>query len=155
MMNKRDQFIGKSFTAYHDGTTIIEVVDMDVWWRVNETMTIKTLNNGQVFQGVDYFRIYRKLPWSEKDFCQVFVMYQEGQSDHMAVRLAAPLRNADIDPQRIDNSTDLLGGKRFVSKAGCHNERNYGHCVRCCLCAFVIFKSFSYISINVGCRWQR
>ncbi|KAK3596438.1 hypothetical protein CHS0354_033401 [Potamilus streckersoni] len=125
MMNKRDQFIDKSVTAYHDGMTIIEVVDMDVWWRVNETMTIKTLNNGQVFQGVDYFRIYRKLPWSEKDFCQVFVMYQDGnvrllpitphgldwipfgssiligQSDHMAVRPAAPLRNADIDPKEL------------------------------------------------------
>ncbi|KAK3609412.1 hypothetical protein CHS0354_001342 [Potamilus streckersoni] len=125
VMNKRDLALDKSVTAYNNGMTIIEVVDVDMWWRVNETMTLKTLNNGRVFQGVDYFRIYRKIPWSEKDFCQVFVMYQDGnvrllpitphgldwipfgssiligQSDHMAVRPAAPLRNADVDPKEL------------------------------------------------------
>ncbi|KAK3579227.1 hypothetical protein CHS0354_033296 [Potamilus streckersoni] len=125
VMDKRGQVIDQSLMAYYDGMTIIEVVDMDVWWRVNETMTLKTLNNGRVFQGVDYFRIYRKIPWSEKDFCQVFVMYQDGnvrllpitphgldwipfgssiligQSDHMAFRPAAPLRHADIDPKEL------------------------------------------------------
>ncbi|KAL3877042.1 hypothetical protein ACJMK2_034798 [Sinanodonta woodiana] len=138
VMNKRDMAMDQSMKVYNDGMTIIEVVDMDIWWRVNETMTIRILNDGKVFQGVDYFRIYRKIPWSEKDFCQVFVMYQDGnvrllpitphgldwipfgssiligQSDHMAVRPAAPLRHADIDPKELTIQLAYLDGS-FLS----------------------------------------
>ncbi|KAL3877040.1 hypothetical protein ACJMK2_034796 [Sinanodonta woodiana] len=138
VMNKRGLAMDQSMMVYYDGMTIIEVVDIDAWWRVNETMTLKTLNDGRVFQGVDYFRIYRKIPWSENNFCQVFVMYQDGnvrllpitphgldwipfgssiligQSDPMAVRPAAPLRNADIDPKELTIQLAYLDGS-FLS----------------------------------------
>ncbi|KAL3877037.1 hypothetical protein ACJMK2_034793 [Sinanodonta woodiana] len=125
VLNNRDLVMDDSIMVYFDSITIIEVVHMDVWWRVNETMTIKILNDDRIFQGVDYFRIYRKIPWSENGYCQVFVMYQDGNvrllpitpygldwipfgssiligpSDPMAVRPAAPLRQAEIDPKEL------------------------------------------------------
>ncbi|KAL3877035.1 hypothetical protein ACJMK2_034791 [Sinanodonta woodiana] len=136
VMNNRGQVVDQSLMVYNDSMTKIEVVDMDIWWRVNETMTLKTLSDGRVFQGVDYFRIYRKIPWSENDFCQVFVMYQDGnvrlllghnrvdnfhrvpnprQSDHMAVRPAAPLRHAEIDPKELTIKLTYLDGSFFLS----------------------------------------
>ncbi|KAL3877039.1 hypothetical protein ACJMK2_034795 [Sinanodonta woodiana] len=138
VMNKRGLAMDQSMMVYNDGMTIIDVVDIDAWWRVNETMTLKTLNDGRVFQGVDYFRIYRKIPWSENNFCQVFVMYQDGnvrllpitphgldwipfgssiligQSDHMALRPAAPVRHADIDPKELTIELTYLDGS-FLS----------------------------------------
>ncbi|KAL3877036.1 hypothetical protein ACJMK2_034792 [Sinanodonta woodiana] len=138
VMNNRDLAMDQSTTVYSDSMTVIEVVDMDVWWRVNETMTLKTLNDGRVFQGVDYFRIYRKIPWSKNNFCQVFVMYQDGnvrllpitphgrdwipfgssiligQSDHMDVRPAAPLRQVEIDPKELTIKLAYLDGS-FLS----------------------------------------
>ncbi|KAL3832618.1 hypothetical protein ACJMK2_024248 [Sinanodonta woodiana] len=120
----RELAYDQSEFAYHDGMTTIEVVKVDGWWRINETMTLQLTHNGQVFNGIDYFRIYKYTPWSE-DMFQVFVMYQDGnirlnpitpdgldwtpfgssillgQSDITAVRPAAALRHVDIDPKEL------------------------------------------------------
>ncbi|KAL3877033.1 hypothetical protein ACJMK2_034789 [Sinanodonta woodiana] len=140
VMNKRGLAMDQSMMVYDDGMTIIEVVHMDLWWRINETMTLKTLNDDRVFQRVDYFRIYRKIPWSENNFCQVFVMYQDGNvrllpitphgldwipfgssilighSDPMAVRPAAPLRHAEIDPKELTIKLTYLDGSFLFLK---------------------------------------
>ena len=47
----------KSTEIYNDGVTIIETVDIDMWWRINETMTVM-LDNGNIFGNANYFRIH-------------------------------------------------------------------------------------------------
>lgn len=65
---------------YDDGITVIEAVDIDMWWRINETMTVSVMNprGTLTFDGVDYIRVYRRIPWSNNAFAQIFVMYQDG-----------------------------------------------------------------------------
>ncbi|KAL3832619.1 hypothetical protein ACJMK2_024249 [Sinanodonta woodiana] len=123
--NRRSMAMDQTTIVYQDGITILEVVDVDGWWRMNETMTLKTTHNGKIFQGVDYFRIYRKTPWSKPGFCQVFIMYQDGnmrllpitpngldwipfgssilmgQSDPTSIIPFAALLHVDVDPKEL------------------------------------------------------
>ncbi|KAH3847775.1 hypothetical protein DPMN_090106 [Dreissena polymorpha] len=64
--------------VYDDGTTKIEVVELDLWWRVNQSMTVNISNTGRIDHGVHYFRVYHRVPWSADRWSQVFVMYQDG-----------------------------------------------------------------------------
>ncbi|KAH3856707.1 hypothetical protein DPMN_099300 [Dreissena polymorpha] len=64
--------------VYNDGKTAIEVVKVDLWWRVNQTMAVTISNADRTDHGVHYFRVYQRVPWSSDSWCQVFVMYQDG-----------------------------------------------------------------------------
>ena len=124
-MMRRWQKGDASHTLYEDSNTIIEAVDVDFWWRINETMTITLLNSGKTFDHADYFRIYRRIPWSDDGWSQVYVMYQDGnirlltktphgldwipfgssvivgQTDPTESRPVAPIVHVDIDPIRL------------------------------------------------------
>ena len=117
-----------SHKLYEDSNTIIEAVDVDFWWRINETMTITLTSSGETFDHADYFRIYRRLPWSDNGWSQIYVMYQDGnirlltktphgldwipfgssvivgQTDISEARPVAPIVHLDIDPVRLHMS---------------------------------------------------
>ena len=123
-MTRRKLNNDKSTEIYNDGVTIIEAVDIDTWWRINETMTV-VLDNGDVFGNVDYFRFYQRLPWTKDGFSQVFVMYQDGnvrllpvtphgldwipfgssvllgQTDPHLTRPSAPISHININPKSL------------------------------------------------------
>lgn len=112
-------------TIFDDGMTVIEGVDMDMWWRINETMTVM-LDNGNIFGNVDYLRIYQKVPWSYSGYSQVFVIYQDGnvrllpmtphgldwvpfgssvllgQSDPHSNRPSAPIAHINVNPMNLN-----------------------------------------------------
>ena len=124
-MFKRHIEYDKSVQVFSDGMTIIEAVDMDMWWRINETMTL-ILDNGKIFGNVDYFRVYQRVPWSYNGFSQVFVMYQDGnvrllpvtphgldwvpfgssvllgQTDPHSSRPSAPIAHVNINPANLN-----------------------------------------------------
>ncbi|KAH3847738.1 uncharacterized protein LOC127873686 [Dreissena polymorpha] len=64
--------------VYNDGKTVIEVVKVDLWWRVNQSMTVTISNTGRTDYGVHFFRVYQRVPWLSDGWSQVFVMYQDG-----------------------------------------------------------------------------
>ena len=124
-MLKRDIAADTWKTIFDDGMTVIEGVDMDMWWRINESMTIM-LDNGNIFGNVDYLRIYQKVPWSRySGYAQVFVIYQDGnvrllpmtphgldwvpfgssvllgQSDPHLNRPSAPISHINVDPAKL------------------------------------------------------
>ena len=112
---------------YDDGITVIEAVNIDMWWRINETMTVTVsrTSGAKTFDDVNYIRVYRRIPWSNNDFAQIFVMYQDGnirllpitphgldwipfgssvilgQTDPSAVRPCAPISHLNIEPDGL------------------------------------------------------
>ncbi|KAL4231367.1 hypothetical protein ACF0H5_008946 [Mactra antiquata] len=122
-MRMRQLVDDKSRTIFQDGTTVIEGVDMDLWWRVNETMTVTVAN--KTFDNIDYIRIYQRVPWTASLVSQVFVLYQDGnvrllpitphgldwipfgssviigQTDPLSPRPSAPINHLDIDPDNL------------------------------------------------------
>ena len=124
-MFKRDIAPDKWTTIFDDGMTVIEGVDMDMWWRINETMTVM-FDNGNIFGNIEYLRIYQKVPWSYSGYAQVFVIYQDGnvrllpmtphgldwvpfgssvllgQSDPHSNRPSAPISHINIDPMKLN-----------------------------------------------------
>ena len=76
-MRKRYIIADKSTELYNDGMVIIEGVDYDMWWRINETMTVM-IDKDNLYDNVDYLRIYQRSPWTSDGFSQVFVIYQDG-----------------------------------------------------------------------------
>ncbi|XP_045187415.1 uncharacterized protein LOC123545163 [Mercenaria mercenaria] len=124
-MYKRTLKPDKSTTLYTDGVTIIEGVNIDMWWRTNETMSV-TIKGDKQFHEVDYIRIYRRVPWTESDFSQIFVLYQDanvrllpttpqgfdyipfgssviiGQTNPLSNRPCAPISHLDIDPNLLE-----------------------------------------------------
>ncbi|XP_053394088.1 uncharacterized protein LOC123524752 [Mercenaria mercenaria] len=124
-MYKRTLKPDKSTLLYTDGVTIIEGVDKDMWWRINETMSVTIKGGKQTFNDVDYIRIYRRVPWTDVDFSQIFVLYQDanvrllpttphgfdyipfgssviiGQTNPLSDRPFAPISHVDIDPNLL------------------------------------------------------
>lgn len=66
------------FHMYDDGEHLVEGADIDFWWLINKTMTVRILDTGEEFHEADYFRIYSRIPWTGHDFAQIFVIYQDG-----------------------------------------------------------------------------
>ena len=114
-----------TFHMYNDGKYLMEGADIDFWWLINQTMSFRILDTGELFPAVDYFRIYSKIPWSKDLFSQIFVMYQDGyvrllpvsphgidwipfgssiligQSEIDAVRPSAPIKHIDISMEDL------------------------------------------------------
>lgn len=65
-------------SIYKDDNTIIEVVFSDFWWLNPDSMSVH-LTNGQTYNNISYFRIYRPIPWNS-GYAQVFVLYQDGNA---------------------------------------------------------------------------
>ena len=68
----------RAFHMYNDGENLVEGADIDFWWLINKTMTIRILDTGETFHEADSFRIYSRIPWTKHNFAQVFVIYQDG-----------------------------------------------------------------------------
>ena len=107
-MRKRYIRDDKSTEIFNDGMTIIEGVDYDMWWRINETMTVM-IDNKNLYGNVDYLRIYQRSPWTHNGFSQVFVIYQDGN-----------IRLLPMTPHGLDwvpfGSSVLLGQTDLHSK---------------------------------------
>jgi len=54
-------------------------VIVDKWWRPDEAMTIHVVG-GDTLTGAHYFQLYHKVPDTESDFQQVFVLYEDGNA---------------------------------------------------------------------------
>lgn len=115
----------QSITLYKDEQTVIEGVDIDMWWRINETMSVTIADQGQTFNGIDYIQIYQRVPWTKDGFSQVFVLYQDanvrllpttphgldwipfgssviiGQTNPLSNRPCAPISHLTIDPNSL------------------------------------------------------
>ncbi|KAL4231368.1 hypothetical protein ACF0H5_008947 [Mactra antiquata] len=113
---------GKTTILFQDQTTVIEGVDMDMWWRTNETMNVILTNKKESFTNVDFLRIYQRVPWTDASLSQTFVLYQDGnvrllpltphgldwipfgssvligQTDLHSTRPSAPISHLHIDP---------------------------------------------------------
>lgn len=126
-MKNRYMHPDRNKKIYDDGITVIEAVDIDMWWRINETMTVTVVRDqgAKTFHDVDYIRVYRRVPWSNNDFSQIFVMYQDGnirllpitphgldwipfgssvilgQTEPSAVRPSAPISHLNIEPDGL------------------------------------------------------
>ncbi|XP_060556794.1 uncharacterized protein LOC132717358 [Ruditapes philippinarum] len=124
-MFKRPMRNDQSTTLYKDGATVIEGVDVDMWWRINETMCATVKGVPTTFSNIDYLRIYRRVPWTVNGFSQVFVLYQDanirllpttphgldwipfgssviiGQTDPLSNRPYSPISHLDIDPDSL------------------------------------------------------
>ncbi|XP_053381026.1 uncharacterized protein LOC123551587 [Mercenaria mercenaria] len=124
-MYKRTLRPDKSTTLYKDEVTVIDGVDIDMWWRINETMSVTIKGEKQTFKDVDYIRISRRETWAEHGFSEVFVLYQDanirllpttphgfdyipfgssviiGQTDPLSNRPCAPISHVDIDPKLL------------------------------------------------------
>lgn len=133
-MKKRQLKPDKTTALYKDSLTVVESVSIDMWWRVNETMTV-TILNGTTVNNAAYMRIYRRVPWVVDGFSQVFVMYQDGnvrllpvtphgldwipfgssfligQSNYSSLRPCSPIKRMLIDPH-------LLTIKLFYADGG-------------------------------------
>lgn len=66
------------FHMYSDQNHLVEGADIDFWWLINKTMTIRVLDTGKIFHDADYIRIYNRIPWTKDNFAQNFVIYQDG-----------------------------------------------------------------------------
>lgn len=75
-LRKRPQKEEQSFNFHDNGDTIIEGVDVDFWWQYNKNMTVKI--DDKVFPNADYIRLYQKLPWTNGQYGQTLVIYQDG-----------------------------------------------------------------------------
>ena len=77
-LRKRYLASTRAFHMYNDGENLVEGADIDFWWLVNKTMTVRILDTGETFREADSFRIYNRIPWTKHNFAQVFVIYQDG-----------------------------------------------------------------------------
>ena len=124
-MFRRPMRNDQSTTLYKDGATVIEGVDVDMWWRINETMSATVKGAPKTFHNIDYLRIYRRVPWTVDGFSQIFVLYQDanirllpttphgldwipfgssviiGQTDPHSNRPFSPISHIDIDPNLL------------------------------------------------------
>ncbi|XP_063421410.1 uncharacterized protein LOC134706420 [Mytilus trossulus] len=67
------------FTMFSNERSLLEGVDKDFWWpKNNDTMTVKVIETGKIFSNADYLRIYIPVPWNSINWCQTFVIYQDG-----------------------------------------------------------------------------
>ena len=129
-----------SKTLYKDSTTVIEGVDVDLWWRINETMTVTLANSDKVFHDIDYIRIYERIPWADHSYSQVFVLYQDGnvrllpltphgldwipfgssvligQNDVDSKRPNAPIKNIQIEPRDLVMKLTYIDGSWLFMK---------------------------------------
>lgn len=112
-------------TLYKDGLTVIEGIHMDMWWRINETMSVTIKGVSNIFHDIEYIRIYRRVPWTTDGYSQVFVLYQDanirllpttphgldwipfgssviiGQTNPLSNRPSAPISHLYIDPDLL------------------------------------------------------
>lgn len=67
------------FTMFSNERSLLEGVDKDFWWpQNNDTMTVRVMETGKIFSNADYLRIYVPVPWNSINWCQIFVIYQDG-----------------------------------------------------------------------------
>ncbi|CAC5401887.1 unnamed protein product [Mytilus coruscus] len=67
------------FKMFSNDRLILEGVDKDFWWpQNNDRMTVKVMETGKEFDYADYLRIYIPVPWNSINWCQIFVIYQDG-----------------------------------------------------------------------------
>lgn len=133
-MHKRWLKPDTSTTLYKDGLTVIEGVDIDMWWRINETMGVTIIGENKTFHDVDYIRIYRRVPWTVDGFSQVFVLYQDanirllpttphgldwipfgssviiGQTNPHSNRPCAPISHLNIHPHLLHMTIFYMDG---------------------------------------------
>lgn len=43
---------------------IMDAIDVDFWWREPESMRVVNGESGQMWEGVDYFRVSLPVPWN-------------------------------------------------------------------------------------------
>ena len=80
-LDKRDESGESSpIKVFDNGETIIEAITIDFWWLYPKGMIIKNLHDNQEWHDITYFRIYRKIPGTNNQFSQLFVLYQDGNS---------------------------------------------------------------------------
>ncbi|KAL3878995.1 hypothetical protein ACJMK2_031317 [Sinanodonta woodiana] len=75
-LTRRQLLPDKVVGVYKDDDVIVEAVNVDLWWLTPNAMQL-TLSNGQSYNDVSYFRIYKPAIWNE-GYVQVFVMYHDG-----------------------------------------------------------------------------
>ena len=67
------------FSMFHDKRVLLEGVDKDFWWlNSNGQMTVKVIETNKTFSIAEYIRIYVHIPWNLDNWCQIFVLYQDG-----------------------------------------------------------------------------
>lgn len=110
-MHKRRLKPVQTTTLFNNNVTLIVSVIVDMWWRVNETMTV-TILNGTTVNNATYIRIYRKVPWTPDSFSEIFVLYQDGH-----------VRLCPTTPYGLDwipfGSTVLIGQRHYTSFRSC------------------------------------
>ncbi|KAL3877032.1 hypothetical protein ACJMK2_034788 [Sinanodonta woodiana] len=77
-MTRRPRRQTRFFHMYNSGKNLVEGANTDFWWLINQTMTVKLVDSGEIFYAADYFRIYDRIPWTKDHYSQIFVIYQDG-----------------------------------------------------------------------------
>ncbi|KAL3878997.1 hypothetical protein ACJMK2_031319 [Sinanodonta woodiana] len=96
--------------VYKDDDVIVEAVNVDLWWLTPNAMQL-TLSNGQSYNNVSYFRIYKPAIWNE-GYAQIFVMYHDGN-----------VRLLPIPPEGVDWIP--FGSSVLIGQANPYDERPY------------------------------
>ena len=52
---------------------------MDGWWLSPETMTVRVIG-GDTLTGAHYLQLYKKVPGTEGEYQQCFVLYEDGNA---------------------------------------------------------------------------
>ncbi|XP_046542609.1 uncharacterized protein LOC124252645 [Haliotis rubra] len=74
---KRRTFEEDSMFEIFKGDVIIEGLHVDFWWQQNTTMEV-TLSTTSQSWTAHYIRFYVPVPWSNNGWCQIMVIYQDG-----------------------------------------------------------------------------
>lgn len=51
-------------TVHKSDKMIMDAIDVDFWWREPESMRVVNGESGQMWEGVDYFRVSLPVPWN-------------------------------------------------------------------------------------------
>ncbi|KAJ8319493.1 hypothetical protein KUTeg_004584 [Tegillarca granosa] len=135
-LEKRKQKPDIPFCIYDNTDVTIEGVEMDFWWIKDHKMTVRVVDNDEVFTEAKYVRIYSRIPWESDKYSQVFVIYADGNirllpisppgldwipfgssllvgySDPNTKRPSAPISHIDIDPKHKVLNLTYVNGDR-------------------------------------------
>lgn len=82
-LDRRPFIPDRTITLYKSDNIIIEGVQVDMWWRGHERMTIN-IHSGNSYEGFAFLRLYRPVPWT-RGYSQVFILYQDGNARFLPV----------------------------------------------------------------------
>ncbi|XP_046329123.2 uncharacterized protein LOC124112954 [Haliotis rufescens] len=74
---QRRDFEGDRMFEIYKEDIIIEGLHVDFWWQQNTTMEV-TLSTTSQSWTAHYIRFYVPVPWSNNGWCQIMVLYQDG-----------------------------------------------------------------------------